>query len=81
MHRGTITLPFSDGRHPDVVTARWIRSDAPKDQGFEFMDIEDPSPGDNYYVRAEQLDGGIAWSSPVWVGQTSNDNDSGVASQ
>ena len=81
MRRGMITLPFADGRHPDVVTARWIRSDAPKDQGFEFIDIEAPSPGDNYYVRAEQLDGGIAWSSPVWVGQTSNDDDSGVASK
>ena len=31
------------------------------------LDWRDPDPGPGYYyVRAEQIDGNIAWSSPVW---------------
>jgi hypothetical protein len=27
-------------------------------------------PGENrYYLRVEQVDGNMAWSSPVWVGR------------
>ncbi len=26
----------------------------------------DPAPGDAYYVRASQIDGQYAWSSPIW---------------
>jgi len=34
---------------------------------FEYVDTN-IAPGENYYyVRAEQLDGQLAWSSPVWV--------------
>ena len=31
---------------------------------------EDPAelrPGEHLYVRVQQVDGGLAWSSPVWV--------------
>jgi hypothetical protein len=34
---------------------------------FEYADNA-PAPGDNYYyVRVEQSDGQLAWSSPIWV--------------
>ena len=36
----------------------------PLDQEFEFTDTDHPLPGDHYYVRATQLDDGVAWSSP-----------------
>ena len=36
---------------------------------FEFIDAE-AGPGDHwYYVRVEQADGELAWSSPIWVRQ------------
>ena len=36
---------------------------------FEFLDMEAP-PGDHwYYVRVEQRDGELAWSSTIWVTQ------------
>ena len=47
-----------------------IRRFTPKD-GPEFAaEFTDPSPlpGENrYYVRVEQTDGNMAWTSPVWV--------------
>jgi hypothetical protein len=34
---------------------------------FEYVDREAP-PGEHwYYVRIEQSDGELAWSSPIWV--------------
>ena len=36
---------------------------------FEYTDLEDPKPGDYYYIRVTQLDGGRAWSSPFWIGE------------
>jgi len=41
----------------------------PKAKRFEtsFTD-ESPNAGENrYYLRIEQVDGNMAWSSPVWV--------------
>jgi hypothetical protein len=35
---------------------------------FEFVDNEPPSGGESYYyVRIEQRDRNLAWSSPIWV--------------
>ena len=36
---------------------------------FDYLDIEAP-PGEHwYYVRVEQQDGELAWSSPIWMTQ------------
>ena len=36
---------------------------------FEYLDV-DAAPGNHwYYVRVEQEDGELAWSSPIWVAQ------------
>ena len=36
---------------------------------FEYLDVE-AGPGDHwYYVRVEQRDGELAWSSPIWISQ------------
>ena len=53
------------GRYRDRVTverAVGLRDDVE----FHFSDRGEP--GDWYYVRVEQLDGHLAWSSPWWVG-------------
>ena len=43
------------------------RHNLERDVSFEFSDAE-PTPGENYYyVRVQQDDGQIAWSSPIWV--------------
>ena len=35
---------------------------------FEFVDNEPPSSGESYYyVRIQQRDRNMAWSSPIWV--------------
>ncbi len=39
------------------------------DREVEFTDLDGVAPGDYYYVRVTQLDGGLAFSSPFWVGR------------
>lgn len=36
---------------------------------FEFLDVDAPDGEHWYYVRVEQEDGEIAWSSPIWIDQ------------
>ena len=42
----------------------------PQDVEFTYEDAEKEAGEDYYYVRVEQSDGNVAWSSPIWV--TSN---------
>ena len=42
------------------------RAGLPDDVAFSFTDSGNPD--DAYYLRVEQLDGHLAWSSPWWVG-------------
>jgi hypothetical protein len=53
----------------DQVSLEVIEEDGALDMDFSYTYLEDPRPGDYYYVRVTQLDGGRAWSSPFWVGQ------------
>ena len=52
----------------DTVALRAIDVDGALDQSFAFTDPAPPKHGDYYYVRVRQLDGGTAWSSPIWIG-------------
>ena len=36
---------------------------------IEFEDLDGRAAGDYYYVRVQQLDGGLAFTSPFWVGR------------
>ncbi len=52
-----------------IRNARYIHKFAPHGEKaeLEFVD-NDVSPGEHwYYVRVEQRDGELAWSSPIWV--------------
>ena len=65
---GAQSRAFQVGRYRDHLTLRFFNPAAPMDQTFEFVDNDDPQHGDYYYLRVRQLDGGLAWSSPWWVG-------------
>ena len=56
------------GSFADEVAVRLIRPTTIEDRPFQFIDQSNPTDGDNYYVRVVQADGGMAWSSPGWVG-------------
>jgi hypothetical protein len=56
-------------RHVDTLTAQLVPGDAALDQQFEYQDLSEAKPGDYYYVRVTQVDGAMAWSSPVWFGR------------
>ena len=61
------TLPTDD--YPaDRVTLRRLLRNAPRDVSFSHTDGDDPRQGDYYYVRVRQVNGAMAWSSPIWVG-------------
>jgi hypothetical protein len=48
----------------------WIDAQTPTSRAFDvrFVDEHPPAGPKWYYVRVEQADGEIAWSSPVWLG-------------
>ena len=67
MRRGVVAaqLPF-DG-YADAVTLRRIVADGELDVTFAVKD-QGERHGDYYYMRVQQANDAIAWSSPIWVG-------------
>jgi len=57
------------GVFDDDIVVRRIRPAADMDRAFRFVDVKDTADADNYYVRVVQADGGVAWSSPAWIGR------------
>lgn len=45
----------------------YTRQKLPQDFDFAYEDATKQSGEDFYYVRVEQNDGNVAWSSPIWV--------------
>ncbi|MFL2519475.1 MAG: DUF3604 domain-containing protein [Candidatus Azotimanducaceae bacterium] len=60
-----VTLPF--GIYQDVVSLRRVAANGPEAVTFSWQD-QGSVQGDYYYVRVTQVDGAMAWSSPVWIG-------------
>ena len=57
-------------RQVDVIKNQefvYTRQKLPADLEFEFEDARKGDGEDFYYVRVEQSDGNVAWSSPIWV--------------
>jgi hypothetical protein len=53
---------------PFVVTLTEVAPDAPRVARFTYHDQNAPDGGvDFYYLRVVQIDGHMAWSSPIWV--------------
>ena len=51
----------------DSISARLLGPPAERQRSFRFLDPAGQD-GDAYSVRVTTSDGGVAWSSPVWVG-------------
>ena len=76
-----VTLKLSDlGEDPIMVPIdgeggfysmriRRIAAISEMDKTFSFTDTSPAEIGDYYYIRTRQRNGGIAWSSPWWVGE------------
>lgn len=56
------------------VTVRRISEPVAEDRTFEFVDASPPKVGDYYFLRVRQSDGGMAWTSPWWVGEPKKRN-------
>ena len=69
LDHGKAAHDFTVEQYTDRITLHVVDAAAPLDQEFEFTDLDGIAPGDYYYVRVNQLDGGRAWSSPWWVGE------------
>jgi hypothetical protein len=63
-----ITMAIEEGRFTDHISFEIVEKNGSLDQEFKFTETEVITHGDYYYVRATQLDGARAWSSPWWVG-------------
>ena len=61
------------GDHVDRIAIQTVDPDAELNREFAYNDYALPEPGDYYYIRVSQLDGGRAWSSPWWVGEKLED--------
>lgn len=57
------------GEFDDTISVRRITPTTERDRKFQFADEQATFDGDYYYVRVTQADGGMAWSSPVWMGR------------
>ena len=66
--KGKQKREFKVDRYTDSITLRYVDPTVAYDREFEFSDNEAMLHGDYYYVRVKQLDGALAWSSPIWVG-------------
>lgn len=61
---------FQVDDHLDSIQLQVIDPNAAMDRELTFTDLQGVAPGDYYYVRVTQLDGGMAFSSPFWVGSS-----------
>ena len=60
---------FQVDQHTDRIELEIVDPTGAMDREVEFTDLDGAAPGDYYYVRVTQLDGGLAFSSPFWVGR------------
>jgi hypothetical protein len=68
MKNGRVRRDFKVDRYQDNITLRSVNPAGSYDRQFEVVDRDPYGRGDYYYVRVKQLDGALAWSSPIWVG-------------
>ncbi|MFT5210062.1 MAG: hypothetical protein ACI9CE_001785 [Flavobacterium sp.] len=54
--------------YDDEITLAFVSPLTKKDASFRFVDKTEMKEGDYYYIRVQQIDDQMAWSSPVFVG-------------
>lgn len=52
------------------VFARKAKAKGPWDVSFSYRPTSLPAPDDYYYLRVVQMNGESAWTSPIWIGET-----------
>ncbi|MEZ5551794.1 MAG: DUF3604 domain-containing protein [Pseudomonadales bacterium] len=67
MDNGRLRQSLAQDDYEDQIILRRVISEGPRDVQFAFDDTDD-SQGDYYFVRINQANDAVAWSSPVWVG-------------
>lgn len=66
---GKIERRLAAPNYPDdAITIRRVITEGEKEISFSIEDSDSPDQGDYYYIRVEQANDAIAWSSPVWIG-------------
>ncbi|MBM88128.1 MAG: hypothetical protein CMQ41_07075 [Gammaproteobacteria bacterium] len=69
LEKGKITKKFAGPEYPDdAVTIRSVITEGAKEISFAFDDSGFPDQGDYYYLKVQQANDAIAWSSPIWIG-------------
>lgn len=68
MSKGRFDTTTPGALTPDRIALRTIRRDIAQERSIEWSDKGAANPDDYYFVRVTQTDGGMAWTSPVWVG-------------
>ena len=53
------------------ITVRRVSKPVIEDRSFKFIDASPAEEGDYYFLRVRQSDGGMAWTSPWWIGAPS----------
>ncbi|NWG45202.1 MAG: DUF3604 domain-containing protein [Alphaproteobacteria bacterium] len=64
---GPVQIEVPAGANTDLIRVGWYTTPDSWDRAFRFEDASRTRPGDTYYVRIKQADGGLAWSSPIWI--------------
>lgn len=67
MENGKLVHDLPVDIYTDTVTLRSVKPDESPDRKFMYTDKSEVEPGDYYYIKVIQDDGGMAWSSPIWV--------------
>lgn len=52
----------------DRISLRTVNTQLEMDRSIDWSDSGPAAEDDNYFVRVTQTDGAMAWTSPVWVG-------------
>ena len=55
--------------HTDVLSLLVIPAVGSLDQELTYTDPDEVAPSEYCHVGVRQIDGGLAWSSPAWVGE------------
>ena len=50
------------------MTLQRVINGGEKEIRFSYTDSDNPDHGDYYFLRVQQVNDALAWSSPVWVG-------------
>jgi hypothetical protein len=67
--QGAAIHQLRSGPNTDRIEVQLVDAAGPLDQQLEWNDLGERRAGDWYYVRVRQIDGSMAWSSPIWAGR------------